>query len=72
MIIYTMNEIDLQAINLNLPYVFDCIYYEENLTRVGVGLGRTQSAVSHALDRLREQFADPLFVRTSEGVRPTP
>ena len=67
-----MNEIDLQATDLNLLHVFDCIYREGNLTRVGERLARTQSAVSHALERLRIQFADPLFVRTSEGMRPTP
>jgi DNA-binding transcriptional LysR family regulator len=67
-----MNEIDLQATDLNLLHVFDCIYREGNLTRVGERLGRTQSAVSHALERLREQFSDPLFVRTSDGMRPTP
>jgi DNA-binding transcriptional LysR family regulator len=67
-----MNKIDLKATDLNLLHVFDCIYREGSLTRAGARLGRTQSAVSHALDRLRAQFADRLFVRTSEGMRPTP
>ncbi len=67
-----MNKIDLKGTDLNLLHVFDCIYREGSLTRAGVRLGRTQSAVSHALDRLRAQFADRLFVRTSEGMRPTP
>jgi len=35
-------------------------------------MGRTQSAISHALDRLRNLFNDPLFVRTSNKMRPTP
>jgi len=32
----------------------------------------SQSAVSHALARLREQLGDPLFVREGRGVAPTP
>jgi DNA-binding transcriptional LysR family regulator len=32
----------------------------------------TQSAVSNALKRLRERFNDPLFVRTPNGMVPTP
>ena len=67
-----MNEIDLGATDLNLLHVFDCIYREQSLTRAGVRLGRTQSAVSHALERLRVLFADPLFVRTAAEMRPTP
>jgi DNA-binding transcriptional LysR family regulator len=31
----------------------------------------TQPSVSHALGRLRRQFADPLFVRTATGLEPT-
>ena len=71
-IIHFMNKIDLKGTDLNLLHVFDCIYREGSLTRAGTRLGRTQSAVSHTLDRLRSQFADRLFVRTSEGMRPTP
>jgi hypothetical protein len=31
-----------------------------------------QPAVSHALGRLRESFADPLFVRRGRALAPTP
>ncbi|MGH8432159.1 MAG: LysR family transcriptional regulator, partial [Solimonas sp.] len=34
-------------------------------------LGITQSTVSHALARLRDLFADPLFVRRPHGLNPT-
>jgi len=71
-VIYIMHEIDIKRADLNLLYVFDCIYREGSLTRAGARLDRTQSAVSHALERLRGLFGDPLFVRTSEGMRPTP
>ena len=67
-----MNNINLKDIDLNLLVVFDCIYQEKNLTLVGKRLGRTQSAVSHALERLRGLFDDRLFVRTPQGMRTTP
>jgi DNA-binding transcriptional LysR family regulator len=35
-------------------------------------MGLTQSGVSHAMRRLRDLFGDDLFVRTANGVRPTP
>ena len=52
--------------------VFDAIYTEANLTRAGQIIGITQPAVSNALARLRESFNDPLFVRTAQGMVPTP
>lgn len=67
-----MKAIHLKNIDLNLLLIFDCIYREENITAAGEQLGRTQSAVSHALERLRNLFDDPLFVRTSNRMRPTP
>ena len=51
--------------DLNLFVVFDVIYTERNLTKAGEVLGITQPAVSNALSRLRENFNDDLFVRTS-------
>ncbi|HKT53749.1 MAG TPA: LysR family transcriptional regulator, partial [Caulobacteraceae bacterium] len=36
---------------------------ELSVTRAGRRLGLSQSAVSHALRRLREALRDPLFVR---------
>ena len=58
--------------DLNLFVVFDVIYTERNLTKAGQVLGITQPAVSNALSRLRENFSDDLFVRTSKGMAPTP
>jgi len=67
-----MKSIHLKNIDLNLLLIFDCIYREESITEAGEKLGRTQSAVSHALERLRNLFDDPLFVRASNRMRPTP
>ncbi len=62
----------LSDIDLNLFVVFDAIYTEGNLTRAGEIIGITQPAVSNSLSRLRKMFDDPLFVRTAEGMVPTP
>ena len=63
---------NLNKVDLNLFIVFDAIYTEANLTRAGQIVGITQPAVSNALSRLRETFNDPLFVRTAQGMVPTP
>jgi DNA-binding transcriptional LysR family regulator len=42
------------------------------MTRSAQALGLSQPTVSIWLSKLRRQLADPLFVRTSTGVRPTP
>jgi DNA-binding transcriptional LysR family regulator len=52
--------------------ILDTLLEERNVTRTAKRLGVTQSAVSHALKRLREHFEDPLLVRTSAGMTPTP
>jgi DNA-binding transcriptional LysR family regulator len=67
-----MNEIDLRSVDLNLLVVFQVLLSERHVGRAAVRLFRTQSAVSHALGRLRKLFEDPLFVRHPKGVEPTP
>jgi len=61
-----------RRIDLNLLVVLDAIYRFRNLTAAGRTLGLSQSAMSHALDRLRTAFKDPLFVRLPRGLQPTP
>lgn len=63
---------DLLRFDLNLLLCFDAIYRHNSLSAAGVELELTQPAVSAALKRLRTQFDNPLFVRTSRGMRPTP
>ncbi len=43
-----------------------------SLTRTAEALGIGQPAVSHALNRLRDELRDPLFVRSGRGFKPTP
>ena len=45
---------------------------ERNVSRVASQVGLTQQAVSDQLKKLREVFDNPLFVRKSNGLVPTP
>ena len=60
------------ALDLNLLRVFDVLLEERSVTRAGARLGLTQSAVSHALNRLRYVLNDELFARGPSGMQPTP
>jgi DNA-binding transcriptional LysR family regulator len=59
-------------LDLNLLSIFDALIEQRSVTRVAERLGITQSAVSHALGRLRRSLDDPLFVRGPNGFQPTP
>ena len=67
-----MHEIDLRRTDLNLLVVLDVLLQERSVTRAAKRLFRSQSAVSHALGRLREQLHDPLLVKVGGEMRPTP
>lgn len=58
-------------LDLNLLLTFDALMRTRSVTLAGERIGLTQSATSNALQRLREAFADPLFVRTPAGMQPT-
>ncbi|MCK9260290.1 MAG: LysR family transcriptional regulator [Azoarcus sp.] len=62
----------MSTLDVRLLAVFNEIYKTRSVTRAADGLGLGQPAVSIALAKLREHFADPLFVRTSLGMEPTP
>ena len=66
-----MNEIDLRRFDLNLLVVFEVLMAECSVTRAAERLGRTQSAVSHSLSRLREQLGDPLLIKGLGRMQPT-
>ncbi|WP_321927429.1 LysR family transcriptional regulator [Paraburkholderia guartelaensis] len=63
---------DFHKVDLNLLRVFQVILDERSLTRAGKQLELSQPAISYSLGRLRALFDDPLFVRTPEGMMPTP
>src|SRR3954467_14166340 len=65
-------EMNWGAFDLNLLIVFDAVMQERSVTRAGGRIGLSQPAVSHALSRLRHMLKDELFIRTPEGMVPTP
>jgi DNA-binding transcriptional LysR family regulator len=62
---------ELSSIDLNLLVTLDAVLNERSVSRAAVKLHVTQSAVSHALRRLREIFGDPLLTRKGSGMIPT-
>lgn len=62
-----MNSIDIRILS-----VFDEIYRTRSVTAAAEALDLGQPAVSVALSKLRHHFGNPLFVRTSSGMDPTP
>lgn len=59
---------NLNHLDLNLLKVLDALIAERSVTRAGARLGRSQPAVSHALDRLRRLLRDDLLVRGPTGL----
>jgi DNA-binding transcriptional LysR family regulator len=62
----------MNALDTRLLAVFDAIYTARSVTGAATALDLGQPAVSVALSKLRDHFGDPLFVRTSSGMEPTP
>ena len=62
---------DIRRLDGGLLLVFRELLAHRRATEAARRLGLSQSAVSHALGRLRELFNDPLFVRLSHGLEPT-
>src|SRR5690606_16235392 len=58
--------------DLNLLPVVLAIAEERSVSRAALRLGWSQPKVSIALNRLRAALGDPLFVRGSHGMSPTP
>ncbi|MBB3456502.1 DNA-binding transcriptional LysR family regulator [Rhizobium sp. BK313] len=57
--------------DLNLLRVFEALMDERSVLRASQKLNLTQSAVSHALARLRDMIGDEIFVRVGPGMQPT-
>lgn len=62
----------LADLDLNLLVAFDSVFRLRSMTAAADEVGITQPALSNAINRLRKRFRDPLFVRTSKGMAPTP
>lgn len=62
----------LRELDTNLIVVLDALLIDASVTKAAERLGRSPSAISHALSNMREIFRDPLFVRAGQRLVPTP
>lgn len=63
---------DLRDLDLNLLLIFNQLLIDRRVSIAADNLGMTQPAMSNALKRLRKSLNDELFVRTHQGMEPTP
>lgn len=61
-----------KSLDIKLLRLFDSLYNTRSVTRAAEALDLSQPTVSIALGRLRKHLNDPLFVRTADGMLPTP
>ncbi|WP_246707796.1 glycosyl transferase family protein [Ensifer oleiphilus] len=57
---------------LRLLLALDTLLRENSVSRAAASVGLQPSAMSRLLSQLREEYGDPLFLRTGHGLRPTP
>jgi DNA-binding transcriptional LysR family regulator len=67
-----IRRMNLAALDLNLLVALDALLAEGHVGRAAGRVGLSQPAMSHALRRLREIFADPLLVRVGARMELTP
>ena len=67
-----MSTRQLARMDLNLLLTLQVLLESHSVSSAARQLHLTQSAISKALARLRVQFNDPLFLRVSKGLVPTP
>src|SRR5215475_9010733 len=62
----------MAELDLNLLYVLVALNERRSVSGAARKLHRSQPAISVALGKLRDFFGDPLFVRSGNGMEPTP
>src|ERR1700737_1217630 len=67
----SFTPMNLRAVDLNLLGLFDALIAQRSVSRTAASMGLTQSAVSHALRRLRLMFDDDLLIRKDGRMQPT-
>jgi DNA-binding transcriptional LysR family regulator len=65
-------NIEMQEIDIKVLQVFVEIYISRSVSQAAASLGLSQPTVSIGLAKLREHYQNPLFVRSSVGMEPTP
>ena len=66
-----MEDFDYLSLNGRLLRLFLAVYDTGSVGGATEQLNLNQSTVSYSLDRLREAFEDPLFVKSGRGIIPT-
>jgi DNA-binding transcriptional LysR family regulator len=69
---HAMKRRKMTNIDLRLLTIVNEVNKTRSVSQAAENLELSQSAVSMSLARLRKHFKDPLFVRTSDGMEPTP
>ena len=67
-----MKRRNMTNIDLRLLTIVNELNKTRSVSQAAENLELSQSAVSMSLARLRKHFKDPLFVRTPDGMEPTP
>jgi DNA-binding transcriptional LysR family regulator len=70
MVIMDIDETKLRRLDFTLLLIFHHLLKLRKSTEVAEQLGLSQSAISHALARLRDIFDDQLFIRLPDGLKP--
>ena len=65
-------EKDSTFLDIKLLRLLDQLHTTRSVTRAAEALGQSQPTLSIWLARLRRELGDPLFVRTADGMLPTP
>ncbi|MGC6229916.1 LysR family transcriptional regulator [Hafnia paralvei] len=60
-----------KKLDLNLLPIFIEIFIHQSITKAGITLGISTTAVSNALAKLKNHFGDPLFLRDGLDLSPT-
>src|SRR5438552_9137144 len=66
-----IDQLKLRRLDFSMLLIFRDLVRSQKTTVVAAQLGLSQSAISHALSRLRTLFGDPLFIRRPNGLEPT-
>lgn len=64
------SSVNLASVDLNLLTAFEALFRERQVSRAAARVGRSQSAMSRALARLRDLFEDELSVRADNQFVP--
>ena len=65
-----MSGMHIGGLRFNQLQLIEALARTGNITDAAKHIGITQPAASHALARLRRSMRDPIFIRTSEGMKP--